>query len=414
MLQSTENAKYDLLVVGAGVSGLSLAHLAARQGRTVLVVERATTPGGCVRSAKTAEQPAGGEQSGEAVPFWLELGAHTLYNSYVNLIGLLEACGLRNKILEREKLGFFLLVDGKLRTIPSQLRIPELLVSVPRLLFTSRAGQSIRSYYSHIVGQGNFDRVFRALFNAVACQDTSEFGVDHLFKKRPGRRKDIRRSFTLAGGLGTFIEALATTPGLVLETGAGAVSVSREGGAFKVRLADGVTHCARVLALATPPNQAAALLEGCFPDISEHLSQIRVNHLYSVGVAIGREKVSLPPLAGIVSAGDTFYSVVSRDVVDHPECRGFTFHFQKADTQANIRRVEQVLGVEEAQFDRVEIKENEIPTLGVRHADLVRHVDNLAAGRNLLLTGNYFLGLSLEDCVARSVSEVGKLGDMLR
>lgn len=390
---------FDLIVVGAGISGLSLGHFATRQGRKVLVLDKAAAPGGCVHTDR------GGD-------LWLELGSHTLYNSYVNLIGLLETCGLRDRILPRRKLRFYLLVDGRPRSIPSQLRFLELLRGSPRLLFTPRAGQTIGNYYARIVGPTNYRRVFKALFDAVACQDTTDFGVEYLFKKRPGRRKDFPRSFTLEGGIGTLIEALARTPGLEVRAGEGVAGVSREGAQYQVRLADGTTYLAPVLAIATPPPDAGELLAGCFPDIAELLSTIRINRLYSLGVTVERGAVSLPELAGIVSPGDLFYSVVSRDVVPHPGCRGFTFHFREGDRPANLRRVQEVLGVDESRFQRIVHKINEIPTLGPGHAELVRRIDSLAAGRNLLLCGNYFLGLSLEDCVARAASEGSKLMKM--
>ncbi len=393
----------DLLVVGGGISGLSLAHHAARQGRSVRVLERSERPGGCVRSVAPAEVPPGGE------PFWFEMGSHSLYNSYASLIGLLEACGLQGRTLAREKLGFYLLVDGKLRTIGSQLHIPELVGSLPRLLVTRRAGQSIRSYYARVLGARNYERVFKAMFDAVACQDTSDFGVEYLFKKRPSRRKDYRRSFTLAGGLGTLIDALAATPGVTLETGAQVEAVTRDQGAFQVRLAGGSARAARVLALAVPPSRGAALLEGCFPDIAKLLAEIKLNRLFSVGVTIGRDAVAVPPLAGIVAPGDSFFSAVSRDVVPHPESRAFTFHFRDGDDEANLTRIAQVLGVPRERFDRVETAVHDLPTLGVDHAERIRRLDGLAAGRNLLVTGNYLKGLSLEDCVSRSADEAAKL-----
>jgi oxygen-dependent protoporphyrinogen oxidase len=40
---------------------------------------------------------------------------------------------------------------------------------------------------------------------------------------------------------------------------------------------------------------------------------------------------------------------------------------------------------------------------------LVRELDSLLAGKGLLLTGNYFIGLAIEDCVSRSLSEFRRL-----
>lgn len=56
----------DVVVVGAGISGLVVAALLAKQGREVCVLERASEPGGRGRSPKLGEVP-------------LNLGAHALY-----------------------------------------------------------------------------------------------------------------------------------------------------------------------------------------------------------------------------------------------------------------------------------------------------------------------------------------------
>lgn len=395
---------YDLIVVGAGISGLSLASRAASRGRRVLVVEKSEEVGGCLATARV--------QSGPDL-FWQELGAHTCYNSYTNLISLFEERGLVERILGRSKLGFFLLAGGQIRSIPSQLGIFELLASVPRLFTASKAGHTVASYYGPIVGSGNYDRVFSALFDAVACQDTREFAVEFLFKKRPSRRKDFHRSFTLSGGLKSIAEALAGQLGVAVETGSGVDAVSRTNEGFSVRLESGQLQASRAIALAVPPPEAARLVAPIAPEAAELLSAIRVNPVYSVGVAVPRARVALRPLAGIVSSGDRFYSVVSRDVVPHPTLRGFTFHFRDDDMASNLRRIEEVLGVPRADFQNLVVRENALPSLGTTHAERTRRLDAALADAGVLLAGNYFLGLSIEDCVTRSFALAAQLDGLL-
>ncbi len=395
---------HDLIVVGAGISGLSLASRAVASGRRVLVVDKAEEAGGCLATTRVQ---AGSES------FWQELGAHTCYNSYANLISLIEERSLVDRILGRLKLGFFVRVGGKLRSIPSQLNAFELLVSVPRLFTSSRVGRTVASYYGSIVGSGNYDRVFGALFDAVACQDTREFGAEFLFKKRPGRRKDFRRSFTLAGGVKTVAEALASQPGLTVETGSGVEAISRTNDGFSLRLENGQVRVSRAIALAVPPPEAARLVEPMVPDAARLLAAIRMNPLYYVGVAVRRDRIAMRPLAGIVSSGDRFYSVVSRDVVPDSTLRGFTFHFRDDDMASNLTRIEEVLGVPRADFQNLVVKENALPSLGTAHADSMRRLDTLMADTGVLLAGNYFLGLSIEDCVTRSFALAAQIDRLL-
>ena len=75
--------KQDIIIIGAGISGLSLAHYCAKEGLKTLVIEKTERVGGTFHSHRFG---------GEAGDFWLELGAHTGYNSYGNFLGILEDC----------------------------------------------------------------------------------------------------------------------------------------------------------------------------------------------------------------------------------------------------------------------------------------------------------------------------------
>jgi oxygen-dependent protoporphyrinogen oxidase len=164
--------RYDLIVIGGGISGLSLAHYASRAGMKTLLLEKATEAGGCLRTMR---------QSGG---FWLELGAHTCYNSYGNLIRIIEECGVRGRLLPRKKVPFMMFVDGRVKSIPSELDFFELICSAPRIFTLSKSGQTVGSYYSRIVGKRNFDRVIGPALSAVPSQRADDFPADMLFKKR--------------------------------------------------------------------------------------------------------------------------------------------------------------------------------------------------------------------------------------
>ena len=54
-------------------------------------------------------------------------------------------------------------------------------------------------------------------------------------------------------------------------------------------------------------------------------------------------------------------------------------------------------------------KTNRLPALRVGQSDLIGAVDRALAGTRLALTGNYFTGVAIEDCVARSRTEWERL-----
>ncbi len=393
--------RYDLVVIGAGISGLSLAYCAARKGMSTLVLEKNGAVGGAFHSHRIPDD--GGD-------FWLELGAHTCYNSYRNLIALIEGCGMTGRLTRREKVPFRVLRNATVQSIPSQLNYLELLVSVPKIFVTKKAGLSVSDYYKRIVGKQNFERVFAHAFNSVLSQNTTDFPADMLFKKRQ-RRKDILKSFTLEGGLQSICATVAGMPGLQTVTGVAIEQVQASGNDFQIVTEDGNAYAARAAALATPAPVAADLLKGLLPDVAARLSGIELRAVESIGVVVEKEKPSLDPLAGLIATDEAFFSVVSRDTVPHPRYRGFTFHFQpgRLDREAKLARIAGVLGVTHGEIAQVAEKENAIPALRVGHEETVRAVDSMIAGKGLLLTGNYFAGVAIEDCVSRSFAEFQRL-----
>jgi len=307
-----------------------------------------------------------------------------------------------------------MLVNNQVKSIPSQINFAEILVSAPRLLTLKKAGRSIESYYAKIVGKTNYKRVFAPAFNAVICQEADHFPAEMLFKKRP-RKKEILKSFTLAGGLQTIIESIASEKGVTLLTGQEVQSAAERSYGFDVAVGDGARFEAQALAIAVPPTEAAKLLRSSFPDLSARLSEIGVASVETVGAVVGKDALSLCPLAGIIAVDDSFFSAVSRDTVQHATHRGFSFHFKPrcADQDAKLKRISEVLGVSPGQIEHVVTKENFVPSLTVGHDALISDIDRLLAGKRLLLTGNYFSGLAIEDCVSRSLVEFSRLNGML-
>ncbi len=386
----------DLVVLGAGISGLCLAHRVARAGRKVLVLESAAEPGGCFRSQR---QPAG---------FWFEMGAHTLYNSYGSLLAIVDELGLHDRMLTRQKAPFRLLVDGKLRSISSQLSLSELFLSAWHVFTERKQGRTVAEYYGKLVGRKNWTRVFAPLFAAVPSQPTDSFPAEILFKKRP-RRKDIPRSFTFAGGIQTLTDRIAAGPGITVQTNAKARTLARRDGGFVVEIDGGDRVVARRLALALPAPEAAGLLAPFAPEVAAALARIQVAKIESVGVVAEARQVALPRLAGIVPVDDTFFSVVTRDVVPDEHLRAFTFHFRAGvSLDERIARICAVTGLGRDQFAYVATHATSLPSLSLGHAGLTEEIDRHLPASGLYITGNYFGGLAIEDCSLRSAKEANR------
>lgn len=393
--------KYDVIVVGAGISGLSLAHYCARAGFETLVIEKNGRTGGAFCSHRF---------EGDADDFWLEMGAHTCYNSYGNFIKIVEDLGILDRLVPREKVSFKMLVDHGIRSIASQLNFGELLFSAPRILTLKKEGQSVESYYSRIVGRGNFENVFAPAFNAVVSQEARDFPAGMLFKKRE-RRKDVLKKFTFTDGVQAVTEAISGSRKFRIIKDREVVGMAFKDGLFETVVSGGESFQSSFAAVAAPASVAARLLHPLFPQVAQLLSRVEVVSVESVGVAVRKDSLSLKPLAGIIPRNDVFFSSVSRDSVVHDLYRGFTFHFKPglADLETKMQKISRVLGISRDKIDQVATRKNVVPSLKVGHDRLVKELDGLIAHRGLLITGNYLIGLAIEDCVSRSLSEFRRL-----
>ncbi|MFO7642689.1 MAG: FAD-dependent oxidoreductase [Candidatus Competibacteraceae bacterium] len=395
-------ADHDLLIIGAGISGLSMAHYAVSAGWDARVLEQEPRAGGCLHSHRFA---------GALDGFWLEMGAHSGFNSYGNLLEIMEQVGLLDRVKRRAGVGFRMFVDGRVRSIPSQLYYPALPLAPFRLLGLIKTGRNVAEYYGHIVGRRNYAAVFEPAFNAVICQPAGDFPADSLFQPRP-RRKGVPRGFTLPGGLQSITDALSARPGIRIEFGQRARALRRAGEYFVVST-DDREYTARTVCLATPVAATTALLGAEFPDLAGRLAEIDTAMVESVGVALPADQVQLPLLAGLIGRDEAFYSVVSRDTVPDPKCRGFTFHFRPGmlDEEGKLNCIAQVLGALRAALgsENAVFGINQLPMLRVGHGERTRDLDKALAGSRLALTGNYFTGVAIEECVMRSRGEFARL-----
>ncbi len=394
-------AQYDLIIVGAGISGLSLAHYCRNHGLDVLVIEKDGRTGGCFHS----HRPDGEN-------FWIELGAHTCYNSYLGLIGIIEDMRISGRIVRRERVPFRLLAGDDIRSIMSGLHFGELLLSLPRIAFLRKEGMSVSSYYTKIFGKRNFEEVLSPAFDAVISQKADDFPAEMLFKKRK-KRRDILKSFTLGGGIQTITDSIASQPGLKVVQGQEVEAVLAGKDHFGISTMKD-SYTASFLAVATDASAAARLLKPCFGELSSLLSRVGSRTVETMGVVIPREKVPVRPMAGLIAIDDSFYSAVSRDTVSDERYRGFSFHFRNgaAGRDEKLKRIGDVLRVALGDIEHVVEKENRVPSLAVGHRKLVDEIDGIISGSRLLLTGNYFSGLAIEDCVSRSLAEFLRLKTM--
>ncbi len=389
--------KYDIVIVGSGISGMSLAYYCALEKMNVLVLEKGDSLGGSFSTVNSDD-------------YWLEMGAHTMYNSYGNFIEIIEGCGLKEEIIKRKKVPYKAFRNGKIRSVISQFSIPQLIISLPSLFSIKKDNQTVESYYSKIVGKKNYKKFFQYMFNAVPSQATNDFPADILFKKRD-RRKDFLKSFTFKQGIRSIIYAISRIPGIDVKTGTGVSSISLKEDSFEIQAENQETYKSEYLALAAPVNVAAELTRSLSPEISGEIRKIEFVYTDSVGVCIDKKDVDIKDVAGIIGIKEDFYSVVSRDVVEDENYRGFVFHFKpgKLDNSSKIEFICKVLNISKDKIKDTFFVQHTVPSFKLGQKSIVKEIDHLLKGKKLLLTGNYFSGMAIEDCVSRSKNEFNRI-----
>ena len=399
--------KSEFIVVGGGISGVALAWKAARAGRTVLLLESGTRTGGCLHSHRTA----GG--------YWYELGAHTAYNSYGGFLEIAAASGATAQLVQRgpARAHFGYLRDGSYAWMtPPKLLTRfnwfEIALHGPVGILRGKAGRTMAQYYGGLLGPGNYARWLKPFLAAVPSQDADDFpaeGPGSLFKARP-RLKEYPRSYGFAGGLQTVCDAALRTPGIRVETGVEVVRLAPSADGFVATAADGRSFAAPAAALAAPIDAAARIVANDFPDLARALAAVKTVVIESLGVTLPRARCWMPECAFVIPSADLFYSAVTRDPFPDPERRSFTFHFREGiSRERQLQRMAEVLRYPAAELGEPLVRRTVLPSPVLGHGRTVAELDRLLAGRRLALTGNYFQGLAIEDCVLRSFAEYARV-----
>jgi UDP-galactopyranose mutase len=399
--------KTDVIVVGGGISGIAFAWKAATAGRSVLLLEGSDRIGGCLHSHRG---PGG---------HWYELGAHTAYNSYGGFLEIAAATGAAAQIVQRgparARFGYLRGDAYEWLSPPALLKRfnwLEIALHGPLGMLRGKAGRTMAEYYGGLLGPGNYRRWLKPFLAAVPSQDADGFpaeGPGSLFKKRP-RRKEYPRSYGFTGGLQTVCDAALRTPGITAQTGAPVTRLAPAGAGFVATTADGRAFEAPLAALATSIDAAAAILRGDFPDLAQAVGGVKTVTVDSWGVVLPSARCWMPEVAFVIPADDLFLSAVTRDPFPDPGHRSFTFHFRSGQTcEERLRRMAEVLRVPAAELGEPQKRRTVLPAPALGHDRVVAELDRQLAGRRLALTGNYFQGLALEDCVQRSFAEYARL-----
>jgi protoporphyrinogen oxidase len=388
---------YDCVIIGGGISGVTFAHYLKKEGKNVLILEKNENIGGQLQTRRLSFQPG----------FWYELGSHTCYNSYTSLLSIVKEIGKTGMVEPLAKYNFVLYASGKIKSIVSEVSKLSCLLHFPKYFFSDKTGKTTCEYFRPIVGAANYDHLFTNAFKAVICQPADDYPAEIFLKKRKNKVKEISRRFTFKGGLSSFINAVIEENHLDVRCLSEVTSIKKEGTVFQIETKEGQAFHAQNIAMAANPKVTASLLQDIEPELTKLLSSIPVFESKSVNIIVTKDKIGLKQIAGIIPLSSDFLSAVSRDLVEDNIYRSFTFHFEKGKkTEAEeLNLICKVLGISESDIVETRSIEHNLPALRLQHLHMDEKVQAARKDKHIYLLGNYYYGLSLEDCVNRSKVE---------
>ncbi len=175
------NKKSSVGILGAGISGLSIAYALAQKGIDTTVYEKEDEAGGAIRSVKIND--------------WLvEEGPNTLMVKSPDIRTLLEQIGLGNQIMEANPAAQkrFVVKNGKLSPLPNSVgsffKTPLLsmpakvrLLKEPFVPSSTKEDESIAEFIERRLGKEVLDYGINPFVSGVYAGDPKELSIRHTF-----------------------------------------------------------------------------------------------------------------------------------------------------------------------------------------------------------------------------------------
>ena len=274
----------DVVVVGAGIAGLSSALRLAKAGRDVLVLEAGDQVGGMIRTER---------QGG----YLLELGPNTIQRSSPEIEWIIEQVGLGSRVVTAGSSSArrYIVRDGRLVEVPSglgaALRTP-LFSAKAKLSFLAEPfrralsgddeeDESVASFVRRRMGSEFLDFAIDPFVSGVHAGDPEALSVRHAFpqikaleevggsliggavktrKNRKARPPAKWKMFSFPGGLTELTAALQHALSDRIKLRSGVTDIERNGDGWRVSTTSETFEC-RDLVWAAPPH--------CFPQNGE-------------------------------------------------------------------------------------------------------------------------------------------------
>lgn len=458
------NRKTSVTVIGAGVSGLTVAFWLRRWGYDVTVLEKEPYPGGTMRTIREDEWliESGPNSALETTP---------LFEIMFDALGLLDEREYANPASNRR----YILRDGELYPLPMAL-IPFISSRLwttggkLRLLkepFVGRAEreESIAEFVERRLGREFLDYAINPFVAGVYAGNPEELSVRAAFpklyaleekygglikgmfkgarerKQRQETAKDRARMFSFKSGMQSFPEALGRTLGERLRLGCTVSSIApgtAEDPGFHIGLVSaGKTDLRRsdVVVVATPAVPGGSLLRPLSTALADRLERVYYPPVAEVFFGFRTEQIprQLDGFGYLIPARERkniLGTIWSSAIFTNRAPDGFaaltTFVggsrqpevLQKDDRELKetvLSDLRSILGVRgEPVKEKIIRWERAIPQYTLGYHELYAEIDRLESNyRGLYICSNYRDGISVGDCVINGEKTARRIQEFL-
>lgn len=281
-----------IAIVGAGITGLTLAHELARRGRDFVILEAAQEPGGVMRSFVVQGHLL--EPGPQRTRLTSQFGA------------LVDELGLRDELITAPPgLPLYVFRDGKLRKVPFSLRdaFATNLISWPGkarvllepLMRGSKGDESVADFLVRKFGREAYANMLGPLYGGLYASDPkdmlmrhtlsralAEFGIEGsilmALARRSSKRGGAVPACSFRGGMRVLTDALYTVHRDHVRLGTPILGIERRGSGYALETRSGAIDCEE-LVLTTPADVSAGLLREVAPEAADRLERLNYNPL---------------------------------------------------------------------------------------------------------------------------------------
>lgn len=432
----------EVIVIGAGISGLSVAYHLTRKGIDTLVLEKEEKPGGNIQTLIKDR-------------YILELGPQTIMaDSAVE--EFLKDLGLEPQYASESSKLRYIYKKGKLIPLPLS---PLSFFTSPLLSFgaklrvlkepfvppSPKTEESVAEFVKRRLGQEFLDYIVAPFLSGVYAGDPRELSVKYA----------VRRVYELEQRFGSLIKGAIKLRALgpkgklisfdggnytLIEELAKKVNIETENVALRIRRKDELFHIdtkkgkytAKAVVVAVPASSAGYLLRDLSWSASEEFERIYYAPVVVVHVAV--KKGYVPPgfgflvprvegkrTLGVLFSSQLFPGRAPQDMdlltvylggATDPEVIDYEEDAIQSIVEKELR---EMLKVERLEFLNITRWKRAIPqyTLGYgKYLELAQTFERENPG--LFLTGNHLFGISVADCIRASYSVVKRVEEFIR